>query len=101
MQQYLLTILILLPAVGALAVGLHGSAPYARAQHYRWIALGFSALTFAVSLLLLGAPVGLGAGGTFHFVQDLPWVESVGAHYHRSEERRVGKECRSRWAAER
>jgi NADH-quinone oxidoreductase subunit M len=82
MQQYLLTILILLPAVGALAVAAHAYAPYARTRHYRWIALGFSTLTFAVSLLLLGAPVGVGAGGTFHFVQDVPWIESIGAHYH-------------------
>jgi NADH-quinone oxidoreductase subunit M len=26
--------------------------------------------------------VGLGPGGAFHFVQDVPWVESIGAHYH-------------------
>jgi NADH-quinone oxidoreductase subunit M len=82
MQPYLLTILILLPFVGALAVALHGLAPYARKEHYRWVALGFSLATFAASLLLLTEPVGLGDGGRFHFVQDVPWVESIGAHYH-------------------
>src|ERR687890_873880 len=83
MQQYLLTILILLPFVGALALAAHGLfAPYADAKHYRWIALLFSLVTFAASLLLLTRPVGLGPGGTFHFVQDVPWVESIGAHYH-------------------
>src|ERR687889_2922339 len=83
MQQYLLTILILLPFVGALALAAHGLfAPYADAKHYRWIALGFSLVTFAASLLLLTQPVGLGPGGTFHFVQDVPWVGSIGAHYH-------------------
>src|SRR5215210_7581395 len=82
MQPYLLTILILLPFVGALAVALHGFAPYADRRHYRWIALLFSLATFAASLLLLREPVGLGPGGTFHFVQDVPWVESIGAHYH-------------------
>ena len=91
MQQYLLTVLILLPAVGALALALHGLAPYARTRHYRWIALGFSAATFAVSLLLLGAPVAAGATNVFHFVQDVPWVESVGAHYH------VGVDGMSLW----
>ncbi|HEX8557795.1 MAG TPA: NADH-quinone oxidoreductase subunit M [Pyrinomonadaceae bacterium] len=82
MQQYLLTILILLPFVGALAVAAHGFAPYARREHYRWVALGFSLLTFAASLLLLTEPVGLGGAGAFHFVQDTPWVESIGARYH-------------------
>src|ERR1044071_9063821 len=82
MQQYLLTILILLPFVGALAVVGHGLAPYARREHFRLIALVFSLLTFAASLLLLTQPVGLGPGGTFHFVQDVPWVESIGARYH-------------------
>ena len=83
MQQYLLTILILLPFAGALALAAHGLfAPYADKGHYRWIALGFSLVTFAASLLLLTQPVGLGAGGTFHFVQDVPWVSAIGARYH-------------------
>jgi len=82
MLPYLLTILILLPFVGALAVALHGFAPYARKEHYRWVTLLFSLVTFAVSLLLLTQPVGLGPGGSYHFVQDVPWVESIGAHYH-------------------
>jgi NADH-quinone oxidoreductase subunit M len=83
MQQYLLTVLILLPLVGALALAAHGLfAPYANERHYRWIALGFSLVTFAASLLLLTQPVGLGPGGAFHFVQDVPWVSAIGAHYH-------------------
>src|SRR5215212_1662126 len=83
MQQYLLTVLIFLPFAGALAIAAHGLfAPYANEKHYRWIALGFSLVTFAASLLLLTQPVGLGAGGAYHFVQDVPWVESIGAHYH-------------------
>ncbi|HEX8722392.1 MAG TPA: NADH-quinone oxidoreductase subunit M, partial [Pyrinomonadaceae bacterium] len=60
----------------------HGLAPYADRRHYRWIALGFSLVTFAASLLLLRQPVGLGPGGAFHFVQDVPWVEAIGARYH-------------------
>jgi NADH-quinone oxidoreductase subunit M len=82
MQPYLLTILILLPFVGALAVAAHGLAPYARKEHYRMVALLFSLVTFAASLLLLREPVGLGTGGTFHFVQDVPWVAAIGARYH-------------------
>ncbi|HYY95937.1 MAG TPA: NADH-quinone oxidoreductase subunit M, partial [Pyrinomonadaceae bacterium] len=92
MQSSLLTVLILLPVVGTLALALHGLfAPYARRQHYRRIALGFSVATFAASLLLLTAPVGAGTTNVFHFVQDIPWVESVGAHYH------VGVDGMSLW----
>jgi NADH-quinone oxidoreductase subunit M len=91
MQPYLLTVLILLPAFGALALSMHGLASYARTTHYRWIALGFSVLTFLVSLLLLGAPVAAGTTNVFYFVQDVPWVGSVGAHYH------VGVDGMSLW----
>ncbi|HEV7891335.1 MAG TPA: NADH-quinone oxidoreductase subunit M [Pyrinomonadaceae bacterium] len=82
MQQYLITILILLPVVGAAAVALHGVAPYADRRHYRWIALGFSLATFALSLLLLNGSSEFGRTGALHFVQDVPWVESIGARYH-------------------
>src|SRR5215212_8065633 len=92
MQQYLLTFLILLPFAGALALAAHGLfAPYARKEHYRLIALGVSVVTFAASLLLLRQPVGLGPGGAFHFVQDVPWVASIGARYH------VGVDGMSLW----
>jgi len=82
MQQYLLTILILLPVVGAAAVAAHGFAPYANRRHYRWIALGFSLATFALSLMLLADSSAFGRSGAFHFAADVPWVESIGARYH-------------------
>ncbi|HEX8146175.1 MAG TPA: NADH-quinone oxidoreductase subunit M [Pyrinomonadaceae bacterium] len=83
MLSNLPTILILLPLAGALALAAHGLfAPYANERHYRWVALLFSLVTFAASLLLLTEPVGLGAGGAFHFVRDVPWVGSIGARYH-------------------
>jgi NADH-quinone oxidoreductase subunit M len=78
MQQYLLTILILLPTVGALAAIGHGFA-YRRETDYRWIALGFSLATFALSLMLL---TGDTSGGGFHFVRDIPWINAIGARYH-------------------
>src|SRR5206468_7334668 len=37
--------------------------------------------------------------GMFHQVTDVAW-DSAGNAYIRSEERRVGKECRSRWWAD-
>src|SRR5947209_18577649 len=80
MQQYLLTILILLPTVGAIAAIGYNFTPYKRETHYRWIALAFSVLTFALSLLLLG-----GGGNTkdgFQFVQNDPWINAINARYH-------------------
>ncbi|HWS54433.1 MAG TPA: NADH-quinone oxidoreductase subunit M [Pyrinomonadaceae bacterium] len=91
MRPYLLTILVLLPFVGAVAVAAHGLAPYARARHYRWIALGFSLATFAASLLLLTAPVGAGQANSFHFVQNVSWIPSISANYH------VGADGMSLW----
>ena len=78
MQQYLLTILILLPVVGAIAAIGHGFV-YKRETDYRWIALGFSIATFALSLLLL---TGDTTGAGFRFVQNVPWINSIGARYH-------------------
>jgi NADH-quinone oxidoreductase subunit M len=82
MSQYLLTILILLPVVGALAVAAYGFAPNAHKSNYRLAALLFSLATFVVSLILLGAPVAAGTTGAFQFEQNVPWVASIGAHYH-------------------
>ncbi|HEV3469438.1 MAG TPA: NADH-quinone oxidoreductase subunit M [Pyrinomonadaceae bacterium] len=90
-MPYLLTILVLLPLVGALAVAAHGLAPYARPRHYRWVALGFSLATFAASLLLLTAPIGAGQANSFHFVQDVSWIPSINARYH------VGVDGMSLW----
>src|SRR4030095_7194803 len=51
-----------------------------RETHYRWIALGFSVVTFAISLLLLGGG-GTSANG-FSFLQDAGWISSINANYH-------------------
>ena len=80
MQQHLLTILILLPIVGALAMVGYSFAPNRREEHYRWIALVFSIATFLVSLLLLR-----GAGGAiaeFRFEENVSWIGTIGARYH-------------------
>ncbi len=80
MSQHLLTIIILLPVVGALATVAYSMLPSKRESHYKWIALGFSVVDFALSLLLIR-----GAGGgtkEFRFVEDVLWIGSIGAHYH-------------------
>jgi NADH-quinone oxidoreductase subunit M len=79
MQQYLLTILILLPTVGAIAAVVYGLI-YKREAHYRWIALLFSVATFALSLLLLGD--GGRAADGFRFVENVPWITSINSNYH-------------------
>jgi NADH-quinone oxidoreductase subunit M len=79
MQQYLLTILILLPVVGAIATIGHGFVYKRSESHYKWIALAFSVATFALSLLLL---TGDTTGGGFRFEQNVPWISSIGARYH-------------------
>jgi NADH-quinone oxidoreductase subunit M len=91
MRDWLLTILILLPALGGVAVVLHSLAPYKQETHYRWIALLFSAATFALSLLLLTGNVDAGQVNAFQFVRDVPWIEAIGARYH------VGVDGMSLW----
>jgi NADH-quinone oxidoreductase subunit M len=78
MQQHLLTIIILLPFAGALATVAYSLLPSKRESNYKWIALGFSLIDFAVSLLLIR---GVGSKD-FVFVEDVLWIGSIGAHYH-------------------
>src|SRR5689334_8231779 len=80
MQNHLLTILILLPVVGAGTALVYSFTPGARESHHRWIALGFTTAVFIVSLFLLK-----GAGGSlsgFNFEEKYSWVGSIGARYH-------------------
>jgi len=80
MQQHLLTVLILLPVIGALVLLGYSFLPGQREENYRWIALLVSSATFAVSLLLLR-----GAGGAiadFRFEENVTWIGSIGTRYH-------------------
>src|SRR5690349_366331 len=79
-MPHLLTILILLPVAGALALVLYNFAPSRRDEHYRWIALVTTIATFVVSLLLLRR-VG-GSGAAFQFEESINWIGSIGARYH-------------------
>src|SRR5689334_19630937 len=79
-MSYLLTILILLPVAGALALVGYSFVSSRREEHYRWIALGVTVATFAVSLVLVR---GVGASGSeFRFEQNISWIGSIGARYH-------------------
>src|ERR1044072_4799649 len=77
-MPYLLTILILLPVVGALAMVLYSFASSRRDEHYRWIALVVTVATFAVSLLLLH---GVGTGPEFRVEANVSWIGSINANY--------------------
>ena len=75
-----LTILILLPVAGALALVGYSFLSNRREEHYRWIAFIATAVTFAVSLLLLRR---LGVNGSeFQFDENVSWIGSIGARYH-------------------
>jgi NADH-quinone oxidoreductase subunit M len=79
-MSYLLTILILLPVAGALALVGYSFVSSRREEHYRWIALIVSVATFAISLVLLR---GVGASGAeLRFEQNVSWIGSIGARYH-------------------
>src|SRR5215210_5478935 len=76
----MLTILILLPVAGALALVGYSFLSRRREEHYRWIALIATVATFVVSLLLLR---GVGASGAeFRFEENISWIGSIGARYH-------------------
>ncbi len=78
MQNYLLTILILLPVIGAATTIVYGLTPGAHESHHRWIALGFTTLTFLVSLLLIS---GASTSG-YRFEENYSWVGAINARYH-------------------
>ena len=79
-MPHLLTILILLPVIGALASVLYSFAPSRHEDHYKWIALITTISTFGLSLLLL---TGLGGEtANFRFEENALWIGSIGARYH-------------------
>src|ERR1044072_3176935 len=79
-MPHLLTVLILLPSIGALATVLYSLLPIHREDHYKWIALVTTISTFGISLLLL---TGLGTNTTaFQFEENVLWIGSIGSRYH-------------------
>ena len=79
-MPHLLTVLILLPAVGALAAVLYSLLPGQREDHYKWIALVTTISTFGISLLLLTGP-GTNTSA-FQFEENVVWIGSIGSRYH-------------------
>ncbi|HKP72363.1 MAG TPA: NADH-quinone oxidoreductase subunit M [Pyrinomonadaceae bacterium] len=81
LQRSLLTILVLLPVVGALVTIGYGMLARQGERSYKWLALVFSIATFALSLSLL-AGGGYGDSAAFRFEQNVPWIGAIGANYH-------------------
>src|SRR5438132_3804406 len=79
MQNHLLTILILLPVIGAATTVVYSFTPGVRESHHRWIAFGFTTLSFLVSLLLIQ---GVGSSAAFRFEENYSWIGSIGTRYH-------------------
>ncbi len=79
-MSYLLTILILLPVAGTLALVGYSFVSSRREEHYRWIALIVTVATFILSLLLLR---GIGASGSeLRFEENVSWIGAIGSRYH-------------------
>src|ERR1700752_3974293 len=79
-MPHLLTVLILLPTIGALGAVLYSLWPGSRDYHYKWIALVTTISTFGISLLLL---TGLGPNSAaFRFEENAVWIGSIGTRYH-------------------
>ena len=80
-MSHLLTILILVPVAGALASALYGVVAKGNEDHYKWIALVTSLITFVLSLLLLQG-VGTYPTAEFRFEENISWISSIKAQYH-------------------
>src|SRR5437870_12262130 len=78
-MNHLLTILVLLPLIGAATTLIYSFTPGARESHHRWIALGFTTLSFLASLFLIQGVGGAVAG--FRLEENYSWIVSAGALY--------------------
>jgi NADH-quinone oxidoreductase subunit M len=79
-SENLLTILILLPVIGAVALIGHKMF-WKDDASLKWIALGFTGASFLISLALLIDPGKISPSG-FSFEVNVPWIKAIGANYH-------------------
>ncbi len=81
MNSYLLTILILLPLVGAVMIGMIGRGEHPNEKPLKWTALIFALLTFALSLLI---PLRFDSAGGLQFETNVAWINAfdLGVGYH-------------------
>jgi NADH-quinone oxidoreductase subunit M len=81
MGAYILTVIILLPIAGAIALLLIGQGNKPNESVLKWTALLFSVATFVVSLAL---PLGFEKGAGLQFQTNVEWISAfnLGVRYH-------------------
>ncbi len=79
-MPHLLTLLIVLPLIGAVATYFAGRNPVSGATAARWLALIVTLVTFLLSLTLL--PGFDGSSAAFQFVEKAPWFVGYNIDYH-------------------
>jgi NADH-quinone oxidoreductase subunit M len=81
MNSYLLTLITLLPFIGAIALLFFKRDEHANENGMKWTALIFSLATFALSLAL---PFGFNKSGGLQFEQNAQWISAfnLGIRYH-------------------
>jgi len=79
-NENLLTILILLPLVGA-ALTLAHQMFWKQEGQIKWVTLGFTVLNFVVSLALFSKSALAGPGG-FFFEKNVPWIKAINTNFH-------------------
>ena len=78
-NENLLTILILLPVFGAVAVVAHQMF-WKQESQLKWVTLAITVVNFLISLVLLG-PAALSTSG-FYFEKNVPWISAINTNYH-------------------
>ncbi|HWP41704.1 MAG TPA: NADH-quinone oxidoreductase subunit M [Blastocatellia bacterium] len=81
MEDYLLTIITLLPLVCAIALFVVGRGEHPDEKALKWTALLFSLATFGLSLIL---PIRFDSSGGLQFETNVPWIDAfdLGVRYH-------------------
>jgi NADH-quinone oxidoreductase subunit M len=78
--ENLLTILILLPVIGAISVVGHQMF-WKQESHLKWVTLFWTLVNFALSLFLIVERGATSASG-FLFEQNVPWIRAINTNYH-------------------
>jgi NADH-quinone oxidoreductase subunit M len=78
--ENLLTILILLPVIGAVSLVGHQMF-WKQESNLKWVTLFWTLLNFALSLLLIFDKGAASASG-FFFESNVPWIRAINTNYH-------------------
>jgi len=78
-NENLLTILILLPVFGAVAVIAHQMF-WNQESQLKWVTLAITVVNFLISLVLLGTAAPSASG--FYFEKNVPWISAINTNYH-------------------